>query len=135
MVATNIRSTRASRDSSAATRGTANHPIFAIRDVCISVGYRRRCTAQHLRALSPLRRRATVVATTLATITRLTDDGVSLFDRAVGRMFRRGDGVGAGQAGVPESQIVRMQGGAVMREEAGCGARATPSMPRRSARR
>jgi hypothetical protein len=36
-----------------------------------------------------LRRRATLVATALDTITRLTDDGVSLFDRAVGRMFRR----------------------------------------------
>src|SRR5690242_10060004 len=112
MVATNIRSTRAS--SSAATRGTANHPIFAIRDVCISVGYRRRCTAQHLRARPPLRRRA------IDTITRLTDDGVSLFDRAVGRMFRRGNGVGAGQAGVPEGEVVRMQGGAMVREAAGC---------------
>jgi Domain of unknown function (DUF4158) len=50
-----------------------------------------RFTAQHLRALSPLRRRATLVATTLDTITRLTDDGVSLFDRAVGRMFRRAE--------------------------------------------
>ncbi|MBV8318801.1 MAG: hypothetical protein JOZ53_28015 [Planctomycetaceae bacterium] len=42
-----------------------------------------RFTAQHLRALSPLRRRATLVATALDTITRLTDDGVGLFDRAV----------------------------------------------------
>lgn len=50
-----------------------------------------RFTAQHLRALSPLRRRATLVATALDTITRLTDDGVSLFDRAVGRMFRRAE--------------------------------------------
>ena len=50
-----------------------------------------RFTAQHLRALSPLRGRATLVATTLDTITRLTDDGVSLFDRAVGRMFRRAE--------------------------------------------
>ena len=50
-----------------------------------------RFTAQHLRALSPLRRRATLVATVLDTITRLTDDGVSLFDRAVGRMFRRAE--------------------------------------------
>ena len=50
-----------------------------------------RFTAQHLRALSPLRRRATLVATVLDTITRLTDDGVTLFDRAVGRMFRRAE--------------------------------------------
>src|SRR3954467_12752208 len=48
-------------------------------------------TAQHLRALSPLRRRATLVATVLDTMTRLTDDGVALFDRAVGRMFRRAE--------------------------------------------
>src|SRR3954462_9523975 len=48
-----------------------------------------RFTAQHLRALSRLRRRATLVATVLDTMTRLTDDGVALFDRTVGRMFRR----------------------------------------------
>ena len=47
-----------------------------------------RFTAQHLRALSPLRRHATLVATVLDTIARLTDEGVSLFDRAVGRMWR-----------------------------------------------
>jgi TnpA family transposase len=50
-----------------------------------------RFTAQHLRALTPLRRRATLVATVLDTMTRLTDDGVGLFDRAVGRMFRRAE--------------------------------------------
>ena len=50
-----------------------------------------RFTAQHLRALSPLRRRATLVATVLDTTARLTDDGVGLFDRAVGRMFRRAE--------------------------------------------
>jgi len=50
-----------------------------------------RFTAQHLRALSLLRRRATLVATVLDTTTRLTDDGVGLFDRAVGRMFRRAE--------------------------------------------
>src|SRR5271165_3457558 len=50
-----------------------------------------RFTAQHLRALSPLRRRATLIATVLDTITRLTDDTVALFDRAVGRMFRRAE--------------------------------------------
>ncbi|MGB6639122.1 MAG: hypothetical protein WBF12_26045 [Bradyrhizobium sp.] len=36
-----------------------------------------RFTAQHLRALSPLRRRATLVATVLDTIARLTDDTVA----------------------------------------------------------
>ena len=50
-----------------------------------------RYTAQHLRALSLLRRRATLVATLLDTTARLTDDGVGLFDRAVGRMFRRAE--------------------------------------------
>ncbi len=50
-----------------------------------------RFTAQHLRALSPPRRRATLVATALDTATRLTDDGVALFDRAVGRLFRRAE--------------------------------------------
>jgi len=50
-----------------------------------------RYTAQHLRALSPLRQRATLVATVLDTTTRLTDEGVALFDRAVGRMFRRAE--------------------------------------------
>ena len=50
-----------------------------------------RYTAQHLRALSPLRRRATLVATVLDTTTRLTDDGVGLFDRAIGRLFRRAE--------------------------------------------
>ena len=50
-----------------------------------------RFTAQHLRVLSPLRRRATLVATVLDTITCLTDDSVALFNRAVGRMFRRAE--------------------------------------------
>lgn len=50
-----------------------------------------RYTAQHLKALSPLRRRATLVATVLDTTARLTDDGVSLFDRAIGRLFRRAE--------------------------------------------
>jgi len=39
--------------------------------------------------LSPLRRRATLVTTVLDTTMRPTDDGVALFDWAVGRMFRR----------------------------------------------
>jgi TnpA family transposase len=50
-----------------------------------------RFTAQHLSALSLLRRRATLVATVLDTTARLTDDGIGLFDRAVGRMFRRAE--------------------------------------------
>jgi hypothetical protein len=50
-----------------------------------------RFTAQHLRALSLLRRRATLVATVLETTARLTDDGIGLFDRTVGRMFRRAE--------------------------------------------
>jgi TnpA family transposase len=50
-----------------------------------------RFTAQHLRMLSPFRGRATLVATVLDTTMRLTDDGVALFDRAVGRMFRRAE--------------------------------------------
>ncbi len=50
-----------------------------------------RFTAQHLRALSPLRRQATLIATVLDTTARLTDDLVGLFDRAVGRMFRRAE--------------------------------------------
>lgn len=50
-----------------------------------------RYTAQHLRALSLPRRRSTLVATVLDTTTRLTDDGVGLFNRAVGRMFRRAE--------------------------------------------
>jgi hypothetical protein len=50
-----------------------------------------RFTAQHLRALSPLRRPATLAATVLDTAARLADDGVGTFDRAVGRMFRRAE--------------------------------------------
>jgi hypothetical protein len=44
-----------------------------------------------MRALSLLRRRATLVATALDTAARLADDAVGLFDRAVGRMFRRAE--------------------------------------------
>jgi TnpA family transposase len=50
-----------------------------------------RFTAAHLRALAPLRRRATLVATVLDTRARLTDDGIALFDRAVGRLLRRAE--------------------------------------------
>ena len=50
-----------------------------------------RLTAQHLRALSPLRRRAILVATILDTTIRLTDDTIELFDRLMGRLFRRAE--------------------------------------------
>lgn len=51
----------------------------------------RRLTAQHLRALSPLRRHAILIVTVLDTITRLTDEAIGLFDRLIGRMFRRAE--------------------------------------------
>ncbi|MGF7176663.1 Tn3 family transposase [Azospirillum doebereinerae] len=50
-----------------------------------------RLTAQHLRALGPLRRHAVLVVTVLDTITRLTDEAIGLFDRLIGRMFRRAE--------------------------------------------
>ncbi len=46
---------------------------------------------ERLRALSLPRRRATIVATVLDTVARLTDDAVGLFDRAVSRMVRRAE--------------------------------------------
>ena len=50
-----------------------------------------RFTAAQLRELSPQRRQATLVATVLDTTARLTDDTIALFDRAVGRLFRRAE--------------------------------------------
>jgi TnpA family transposase len=50
-----------------------------------------RFTAAQLRELSPMRRRATLVAIVLDTTARLTDDIIALFDRAVGRLFRRAE--------------------------------------------
>jgi hypothetical protein len=64
-----------------------------------------RLTAQHLRALSPLRRRATLAATVLDTGARLTDNGVGTFDRAVGRMFRRAE-VAEGDALLRDARAV-----------------------------
>lgn len=64
-----------------------------------------RYTAQHLRALSPLRRQATLVATVLDTAMRLTDDAVGLFDRAVGRVFRRAE-AGEEQAVLRDAQAI-----------------------------
>jgi len=50
-----------------------------------------RLTAQHLRALSPARRRAILLVSVLDTTERLTDDAVGVFDRLIGRLFRRAD--------------------------------------------
>jgi TnpA family transposase len=50
-----------------------------------------RLTAQHLRALSPTRRRAILVVTVLDTMVRLTDDAIGIFDRLIGRLFRRAE--------------------------------------------
>ena len=50
-----------------------------------------RLTAQHLVALSVARRRATLVATVLDTIPRLTDEAIGVCDRLFGRLFRRAE--------------------------------------------
>lgn len=50
-----------------------------------------RLTAQHLRALAPARRRAILAVTVNDTITRLTDETIGLFDRLIGRLFRRAE--------------------------------------------
>jgi hypothetical protein len=50
-----------------------------------------RLTAQHFRALTPLRRRAALVVTVLDAAERLTDEIVGLFDRLIGRFFRRAE--------------------------------------------
>lgn len=50
-----------------------------------------RLTAQHLRALSPARRRAILLVTVLDTMERLTDDAIGIFDRLIGRLFRRAE--------------------------------------------
>lgn len=50
-----------------------------------------RLTAQHLRAIGPRRRQAILLVTVLETITRLTDEGIGLFDRLIGRLFRRAE--------------------------------------------
>ncbi|NUB13739.1 hypothetical protein GAY28_14130 [Azospirillum brasilense] len=41
--------------------------------------------------MAPLRRRAILAATALETTTRLTDEAVGLFDRLIGRLFRRAE--------------------------------------------
>jgi len=50
-------------------------------------GYR--LTAQHLQTLQPARRRAILVAIVLEVSVTLTDDAVLMFDKLIGRMFRR----------------------------------------------
>ena len=50
-----------------------------------------RLTAQHLRALAPPYRRAILVVTVMDTLTRLTDEAIGLFDRMIGRLFRRAE--------------------------------------------
>jgi hypothetical protein len=50
-----------------------------------------RLTAQHLRALSPARRRAILLVTVLDSTERLTDDAIGVFDRLIGRLFRRAE--------------------------------------------
>jgi hypothetical protein len=50
-----------------------------------------RLSATHLKSLAPLRRRAILAATALETTTRLTDKTVGLFDRLIGRLFRRAE--------------------------------------------
>lgn len=50
-----------------------------------------RLSAQHLAALSVLRRSAVLVATVLDTTVRLTDDAVGLCDRLMGRIFLRAE--------------------------------------------
>jgi len=50
-----------------------------------------RLTAQHFRALTPLRRRAALVVTVLDAAERLIDEIVGLFDRLIGRLFRRAE--------------------------------------------
>ena len=78
-------------DQLACLRAIGLDPLCAeppIRSGCVTRAGGARYTAKHLWALSPLRSRASLAATVLHTTTSLTDDGVALFDRAVGRIFR-----------------------------------------------
>lgn len=50
-----------------------------------------RLSAQHLRTLKPMRRRAVLAATVVETTARLTDTIIGLFDRLIGRLFRRAE--------------------------------------------
>jgi TnpA family transposase len=50
-----------------------------------------RLSAQHLRAISPSRRRAILVATVLEAIPTLTDAAIDMFDRLIGKLFRKSE--------------------------------------------
>ena len=50
-----------------------------------------RLSAQHLKTLAPLRRRAILAVTALESITRLTDEAIGMFDRLIGGLFRRAE--------------------------------------------
>jgi hypothetical protein len=50
-----------------------------------------RLSAQHLKTLAPLRRRAILAVTGLESITRLTDEAIGMFDRLIGGLFRRAE--------------------------------------------
>ena len=50
-----------------------------------------RLSAQHLKTLAPLRRRAILAVTALESITRLTDEAIGVFDRLIGGLFRRAE--------------------------------------------
>ena len=50
-----------------------------------------RLSTQHFAALAVGRRRATLVATVLDTMPRLTDEAISTFERLIGRLFRRAE--------------------------------------------
>ena len=50
-----------------------------------------RLSAQHLRSLAPLRRRAILAVTALESIARLTDEAIGMFDRVIGGLFRRAE--------------------------------------------
>ena len=79
-------------DNSGRSASTSPAPRASIRSACD--GSRARAGASRRSTYAPCRRvlcRATLVATVLDTISRLTDDGVGVFDRAVGRMFRRAE--------------------------------------------
>ena len=50
-----------------------------------------RLSAQHLRTLRPARRRAILVATVLETAATLSDAAASMFERLIGKLFRRAE--------------------------------------------
>ena len=50
-----------------------------------------RLSAQHLKTLAPLRRRAILAVTAVESITRLTAEAIGMFDRLIGGLFRRAE--------------------------------------------